>query len=596
MSLLIEAVVFLTCAVLAVPLFSRFGLGSILGYLTAGMLIGPYLLGLISDVEAALHFGEFGVVLLLFLIGLELSPTRLWSLRRPVFLIGGGQFIFTSIALTGLAWAFAVALPTAILIGTTLSLSSTAVASQLLAEKGQLANRHGRVALSVLLFQDMAVIPLLAVVPLLGTAPMTSGGLSDVFVATAVIIGIIVFGRYLIEPLFDLVANWGDHEVFTAASLLLVVGTAALMDLVGVSMALGGFLAGVLFADSHHRNAVIADIEPFKGLLMGVFFIAIGMSVDLGLIIEKPLLVLLLSALLIGTKSAILYLLGRLGRLAPLQAIRFTASLGQGGEFAFVIFSAALIVGVVNQPLVDLMILVVTISMILTPVLFLLADRIVEHFSPPAGTTVSKTETGDKFDDQQSAVIIAGFGRMGQIVARALRLSGTHFTALDNDLEQISFVSRFGDKAFFGDATRPQILRAAGAAHAKVFVICVHDVAVSIQIAELIRSQFPNLYLVARVRNRHHAYRMREIGVHRVIRETFAGSLDMAEAVLTQTGHAPSQAEDLMRRFKLHDEMLLESQYAIRDNEAALIESSRAASREFRRLIGEDRKVETEND
>lgn len=596
MPLLIEAVVFLTCAVLAVPVFSRFGLGSILGYLTAGMLIGPHLLGLIGEVEAALHFGEFGVVLLLFLIGLELSPTRLWSLRRPVFLIGGSQFIVTSIALAAIAWALGIALPTAILIGMTLSLSSTAVATQLLAEKGQMANRHGRVALSVLLFQDMAVIPLLAVVPLLGGAPTTSGGLNDVLIAAAVIIGIIIFGRYLIEAIFDLVANWGDHEVFTAASLLLVVGTAALMELVGVSMALGGFLAGVLFADSHHRNAVIADIEPFKGLLMGIFFIAIGMAVDLRLILQEPVLVVLLSLLLIGTKSLILYFLGRAGRLAPMQAIRFTASLGQGGEFAFVIFSAALVVGVVEGPLVDLMILVVTISMILTPLLFLAADQIAERFSAPAHNTAPAPDVVDKFDHDHSPVIIAGFGRMGQIIARALRLSGVHFTALDNDLEQISFVSRFGDKAFFGDATRPQILRAAGAAHAKVFVICVSNVAQSIQIAELIRKQYPDIFLIARVRNRHHAYRMRELGVHKVIRETFAGSLDMAEAVLNQTGHAPSQSENLMRQFKEHDESLLESQYAIRDNEAALIESSRAASREFHRLIAVDSKTNSEKE
>ena len=590
MSVLIEAAIFLGCAVLAVPLFSRLGLGSILGYLAAGILIGPHLMGLIGNIEVVLHVGEFGVVLLLFLIGLELNPTRLWSLRRPILLIGGGQVAVTGALIAAIAWGFGLGWPVAALVGLTLSLSSTAVASQLLSESGQLPTRHGRTALSVLLFQDIAVIPLLAAVPLLAGVGAEAGGPSPVAMV-AVVIGVIVFGRFLVQPTFDLVAQWGNQDVFTAASLLLVVGTAALMEFVGLSMALGAFIAGVLFADSHHRHAVIADIEPFKGLLMGLFFIAVGMTVDLALLVERPGLVATLALGLVVGKAIILIFFGWLSRLPRRAILRFTASLAQGGEFAFVIFSAALGFNVLARETVDLMILVVAISMMLTPLLFRAAETF-DRARPP--DTAAAPEAPDRFAETDSPVIIAGFGRMGQIVARALRLSDTRFTALDNDLEQISFVSRFGDKAFFGDATRPHILRAAGADTAKVFVICVHDVAVSIQIAETVRSQYPDLFVIARVRNRHHAYRMLELGVHKVVRETFAGSLDIAESALVETGQSPSRAGAMVSRFKDHDEELLHEQFAIRDNEAALIASSEAAAQEFRRLMDQDGKRENE--
>ncbi|MGB1007715.1 MAG: cation:proton antiporter, partial [Thalassobaculaceae bacterium] len=400
-----------------------------------------------------------------------------------------------------------------------------------------------RTALSVLLFQDIAVIPLLAAVPLLAGAGADAGGPSAVAMA-AVVVGVIVFGRFLVQPTFDLVAQWGNQDVFTAASLLLVVGTAALMEFVGLSMALGAFIAGVLFADSHHRHAVIADIEPFKGLLMGLFFIAVGMTVDLALLVERPGLVAALALGLVAGKAVVLIVFGWLSRLPPRAVLRFTASLAQGGEFAFVIFSAALGFSVVARETVDLMILIVAISMMLTPLLF----RAAEAFDRPRPPDAVAAPEG--FTEAASPVIIAGFGRMGQIVARALRLSDTRFTALDNDLEQISFVSRFGDKAFFGDATRPHILRAAGAATAKVFVICVNDVAISIKIAETVRGLYPELFVIARVRNRHHAYRMLELGVHKVVRETFAGSLDIAESALVETGQSPSRAGAMVSRFK----------------------------------------------
>ena len=395
----------------------------------------------------------------------------------------------------------------------------------------------------------------------------------------------------LLEIPLGLMLARGMPRQGLAASLLLVVGTAALMEFVGLSMALGAFIAGVLFADSHHRHAVIADIEPFKGLLMGLFFIAVGMTVDLALLVERPGLVATLALGLVVGKAIILIFFGWLSRLPRRAILRFTASLAQGGEFAFVIFSAALGFNVLARETVDLMILVVAISMMLTPLLFRAAETF-DRARPP--DTAAAPEAPDRFTETDSPVIIAGFGRMGQIVARALRLSDTRFTALDNDLEQISFVSRFGDKAFFGDATRPHILRAAGADTAKVFVICVHDVAVSIQIAETVRSQYPDLFVIARVRNRHHAYRMLELGVHKVVRETFAGSLDIAESALVETGQSPSRAGAMVSRFKDHDEELLREQFAIRDNEAALIASSEAAAQEFRRLMDQDGKRENE--
>lgn len=586
MNLLYEAAVFLGAAVLAVPLFSRFGLGSILGYLAAGIVIGPHVLGVVSNVENILHFSEFGVVLLLFLIGLELQPSRLLGLRRPVFGMGGAQFVGSGVILAALGFALGLGLGTAIVTGLILALSSTAIVAQMLSEKGQLRSRAGRAAFSILIFQDMAVIPLLAFMPLLAFSDETAAlkaGPEEFFFAATAIAAVIMAGHFLIKPFLKFVVASRINELFTISALFVVVGTSALMEFVGLSMALGAFLAGVLLSESEYRHALVADIEPFKGLLMGLFFVAVGMSVDFRLIFAEPFVVIGLMIGLLVVKALCLYGLGRLSRLSHPVAMRLAFSLPQGGEFAFVLFTAAVAHGVVDRGFADLMILVVTLTMIATPLLFLLGERLQTH-----ATTTPQSPDFDKVEATDNRVIIAGFGRVGQIIGRILHVKGIHFTAMDYDFQRIPVVRRFGNRIYYGDLTRLWILRAAGADHAEVLVLAMDDVDASITVVEMVKKHFPHLKIYARARDRQHAYRFIELGVDKVVRETFSGSLEIANHTLQGLGISAADSHEVVDRFEEHDEALLHEQTALRHDPEQLIQTTQDAARHLESLFEKD--------
>ncbi len=580
--MLTEIAIFLAAAVVAVPISKRLGLGAVLGYLIAGIAIGPSGLGLIPDVEDVLHFAEFGVVLLLFIIGLELQPSRLYVLRKTVFGLGGAQVAITAVLIGAAALALGTTPAAAVVAALGLSLSSTAFALQILAEKKQLTTRYGRSAFGILLFQDLAIIPMLALVPLLGSG--AGGSPSEMLLGTAkavaVIAAVIVGGHYLLRPVLRIVAGTGIHEIFTAAGLLVVVGTALAMYSAGLSMALGAFLAGVLLADSEYRHELEADIEPFKGLLLGLFFIAVGMSVDLGLVARSPLVVAGLALALVAVKGAVLYALGRRQGLDVPSAISLAVVIPQGGEFAFVLFGVAVTAGAMASELADLLIVVVTVSMILTPLLVLANERLV-------APRLRATDTRD-FDtamDQDNPVIVAGFGRFGQIVARVLTVRHIPFTALDASPEHVDFVRQYGNRIFYGDAARLEMLRAAGADRAKVFVLAIADIEASLKTAELVMKHFPHLKLYARARDRIHAYRLMDAGVRHLIRDTFLSSLDLAEQVLLGLGTPISEASVAVAKFKDYDQRLLAEQQKIHHDEEALRTAAIKSRQELERLF-----------
>lgn len=587
MPLLFEAAMFLAAAVLVVPLLSRAGLGSVLGYLAAGIAIGPDVLGFVSDYENILRFSEFGVVLLLFLIGLELQPSRLFGLRRPIFGLGGAQVGLTGLVLAGIGLALGLGPGTALVTGFIMALSSTALVAQLLAEKGQLRSRAGRAAFSILLFQDMAVIPLLALMPVLALqAP--AGGLADgperFLFAAAAIAAVVMAGHFLLPYFLRQVVATRIAELFTVSALFVVVGTAALMEFAGLSMALGAFLAGVMLSDSEYRHALVADIEPFKGLLMGLFFIAVGMSADLDLILARPGEVLGLAAGLLAVKWVCLYALALAARLPRPVALRVAFALPQGGEFAFVLFTAAVANGVVERSLADLMILVVTLTMIATPLLHMLGEKLAGPVRRDAPRPAY-----DRIEADEARVIIAGFGRVGQIVGRVLRSEGVPFIAVDYDFERIRVVRRFGIEIHYGDLTRLWILRAAGADRADILICAMDDVDGSIALVDLARKHFPHMKIYARARDRDHAFHFIEHGVDRAVRETLGAGLEIAAHALQGLGVGAAESHAAVERFRVRDEALLHRQAAEREDPDRLVPTTREAAAELEQLFEDDR-------
>jgi glutathione-regulated potassium-efflux system ancillary protein KefC/glutathione-regulated potassium-efflux system protein KefB len=591
MSLLGQTAIFLGAAVLAVPLSKRAGLGSVLGYLAAGAVIGPALLGLVSDVDAILHFAEFGVVLLLFIIGLELQPGRLWVMRRPVFALGGAQVLITAALLILGGVVLGLPLTASVVAGLALALSSTAFALQILAERNQLTTRYGRMAFSILLFQDLAAIPVLALVPLLGaTAQGAAAGSAvlSVLKVAAVLAGVVVGGHVLLRHAFRIAARTRVREVFTAMALLSVIGTALLMELAGLSMALGAFLAGVLLADSEFRHELEADIEPFKGLLLGLFFIAVGMSVDFGLLLDRPLAVAALVAALVGLKALVLFGIARAAGHDSRTAASLAVALPQGGEFAFVILGLAVTSQAMERALADLLILAVILSMAVTPLLVLGNARVLARRRKPSADESIQTPPSE-----ENQVIIAGFGRFGQIVARILRAKRIGFTALEASQEQVDFVKRYGNKIYYGDASRLDLLRAAKAEQAAVFVLAIDEVAASLRTAKTVRKHFPHLRVYARARNRKHAYQLMELGVHVIQRETFLSSLDVARQVLEGLGLPDYQAEAAVARFREIDERRLYDSYGQHDDETKMIYLAKQAADELEELFAQDAEAES---
>ncbi len=593
-----DTVVFLSAAVIAVPVFRKAGFGALLGYLAAGVVIGPSVLGLVSDVDAILHFAEFGVVLLLFIIGLELMPARLWALRRPIFGLGAAQVGISAVLIGLAAYGLGYAVQTAIVVGLVLALSSTAFAVQTLADRGELRTQHGRAAFSILLFQDLAVIPLLAVLPWLADAPilgedgvaeeavLRTDYLSIAFSIVTVAL-IIVVGRRLLRPLLRVVANTGVQELFTAAALLVVLAMALAMERIGLSMALGAFLAGVLLADTEYRHRLEADIEPFKGLLLGLFFIAVGMSIDLANFVEAPVAAMGAAVGLVAIKCLALYALARATRMRREPALALAAVLPQGGEFAFVLFGAAINVGAVDRSTADFLILVVAISMAMTPFTVQLADMMRARLPKKAVVQGTLEDMGDP----ETQVIIAGFGRFGQMIGRMLNMRRIKFVALDSDHDRIAIARRFGNEAYFGDASRLQILEAAGAGRARLLVIAVDDPERADAVARVAGMHFPNLKVFARAHDRFHVYRLMELGVDQVVREYFDSSLDMAGRVFRELGVPGRRADLMVRQFKEYDEQLLREQYTIHRDEAEMIRTSKEAAAHLASLFEHDQGV-----
>jgi glutathione-regulated potassium-efflux system protein KefB len=589
-SLLQAAVVFLCAAVLTVPLAKRLQLGAVIGYLIAGVIIGPSVLGLIGDTESVAHISELGVVLLLFIIGLELSPKRLWVMRKSVFGVGMAQVLLTGLVIGTVALlAFGQALNTAVLLGLGLALSSTAFGLQNLAERKELNSPHGRLAFAILLFQDIAAIPLIALVPFLAGSDESMDS-HDTLTHGLRVLGsiaiVVIGGRYLLRPVFRIVAKTGIQEVSTATALLVVIGTAWLMELVGVSMALGAFLAGLLLADSEYRHELEAQIEPFKGLLLGLFFISVGMGANISLLFSSPFIVLGLTLLLIGIKLPLLFFIGRLaGGLGKQSSLRLGLVLAAGGEFAFVVFKIGSDQGLFEPALYDMLILTITLSMALTPLLFMALAR---WLAPKPKTT----EVPDEYRDIQTdepRVVIAGMGRMGQIVARILRAQKIPFIALDTAVESIEFSRSFGNvPVFYGDPLRPEILRAAKVHEAEFFIIATDDPDTNIKTAELVRKLYPDMKIIARARNRQHVHRLMDVGAH-AIRETFYSSLEMSRQTLLGLGLSQSQADARIARFKRHDEQVLMAQHEVYDDEAKVLQTAREARVELAQLFEADR-------
>ena len=580
-----QVLVFLAATVVAVPVFQRLGLGTVLGYLAAGIAIGPWGLRLVGDVGNVLHFGEIGVVLLMFLIGLELQPSRLWQLRRSAFGLGTVQVIVTAALLGAAALALGVGLRPALVAGVGLSLSSTAFALQLLNEKNELPTRHGRAAFGILLFQDLAVIPVLALLPLLAhtagpSKPAWLTALQDLAVITAVV----AVGRYLVRPLFRIVASTHSQELFTATALLLVLGTALAVSSVGMSMAMGAFLAGVLLADSQYRHELEADIEPFKGLLLGLFFIGVGMSVNLGVVVARPLVVAAAVVGLVVVKAAVLFAIGKLTHKTTDESLSLAVVISQGGEFAFVLFGLAESLHVMERATSDLLVAVVSLSMATTPALFAAHARLMR---PALRRRAGKREY-DVAPDEDTPVIIAGFGRVGQVVGRLLRAKHIPFTAMDSSPEHIDFIRRFGNKVFYGDAARLDLLRAARADKAKVFVLAIDDVEASMRTAETVREHFPHLVVIARARNRQHTYRLLNLGVTHVFRETLASSLELTGDVLEAVGYTSEDSRQAVSRFREHDEQMLRDSLPVYKDEKQLVEIAMRARAELESLFEKD--------
>ncbi len=555
-SILTNAIVYLAAAVICVPLASRTKLGSVLGYLAAGCIIGPFGLGLVKDPAATLHFAEIGVVLMLFVIGLELDPKHLWKLRRAVF--GGGALQLFACALPLGLGAFLLGVPWqgALVVGLALGLSSTAVAMQTMVEKNLVSTAVGKTSFAVLLFQDIAAIPLLALVPLLavqlpGAEPTHSGILGAAKVLFAVG-AVFVIGRFLTRPILRILANTGLREVFTGFTLLLVLGIAEIMASVGISMALGAFLAGVLLAGSEYRHALESDIEPFKGLLMGLFFIAVGMSVDFALLTERPLFVLLLVLGFQALKGLMLRLVaGPLG-VTTKQRWLFAALLAQGGEFAFVVFGVARTARLLPGDWDALLTLAVALSMALTPLLVIIHDKLILRAQQ------GDQPEPDQIVDEGAPVLIAGFGRFGQIVGRMLFASGIKATVLDHDPDQIELLKRFGFRIYYGDATRLDLLHAAGARHAKLLVVAIDEQESSVKLVENVREHFPHLRIVARARNVGHWQQLRSLGVEVVERETFESAIVVGRQALQALGVGVYEAHERADVFRRHNIQAME--------------------------------------
>lgn len=588
--MLTDALIYLTATVICIPIAKRLRLGAVLGYLIAGAAIGPWGLKLVEDVESIMHFSEFGVVLMLFVIGLELEPKRLRAMRRSVFGGGALQLGLCGVALAGGGLLLGMNWKTALVAGLAMALSSTAIAVATMNERNFMPTPTGQSCFAILLFQDIAAIPLLAIIPLMGLTAVTdvahtgSGwlGLLKAFGAIALVI---FGGLYLNRPLLRIIALTDLREVFTAFALMLVIGIAQLMTFAGLSMGLGAFLAGVLLASSEYRHALETDIEPFKGLLLGLFFISVGMAIDFGLLIRQPVIVAILVLGFLTLKLLMLWVTARLIGVTTRQRWLFAILLSQGGEFAFVVFSAAQLAGILSQQWASLLTMAVALSMATTPLLLMLHDWWVARIKCKDG----KADEDDVIDEKDAAVIVAGFGRFGQIVGRLLLVNGVRAVVLDHDPDNIELLRKFGSKVFYGDATRLDLLRAAGAAKAKLLINAIDDIEDSLALTDLARENFPGLKIIARARNVSHYIELRTRGVEIVQRETFESALRTGRYALEALGFDPFRARDMANIFRRHNIAITESMIQHFKDEDRLVSATKAGRNELEEQIARDR-------
>ena len=558
-----QAFIYLLAAVISVPLAKRLGLGSVLGYLFAGVVIGPFCFGLVgTEGQDVMHVAEFGVVMMLFVIGLELRPAILWHMRGPILGLGGAQVLGTAAAVSGLALLLHVPWQIATAVGFILAMSSTAIVLQLLNEKNLMKTAGGKASFAVLLFQDIAVLPILALLPLLATVAPTGDNHSAVdplgnlpawqhtLVVVAAIAAVILAGRFLLRPFFRYIAATHLREMFTVTALLLVVGIALLMQRVGLSPALGAFLAGVVLAESEYRHQLETDIEPFKGLLLGLFFISVGAGINFALIARSPGTVASLVVAVLVIKFLVLLAVSRYSRLEPTQRYLFAFALAGGGEFAFVLCSFATQNGVLTSDMANLLVVTVALTMAAAPVLMTINERLVQ----PRFASVLPEREPDEIDERDNPVVVAGVGRFGHIVARLLRLNGYGTTVLDHDAEQVETLGRFGIKSYYGDATRLDLLRMAGAEQAQLFVIAIDQEEQALKIVDLIREHFPQLRILARATSRQHAYELLRRGVQDVYRETFESAVDLSVDALVALGLPKHRAQRAAQLFREHED------------------------------------------
>jgi monovalent cation:proton antiporter-2 (CPA2) family protein len=573
-----QALIYLGAGIIAVPIFTRLGAGSVLGYLVAGIAIGPWGLRLITEASTVLHFAELGVVLLLFLVGLELNATRVWQIRRAIFGLGSVQLVLTTAAVAAIAIALGQSLKVGLIAGMAFAMSSTAIGLATLTEKNLLPTPGGQASFAVLLFQDLAVIPLLLALAFLG-GDAEPFRWTDAAKAAGFIVALVAAGRVLVRPALRFVAGTRLREVFVGFALFLVLGAAALAEAVGLSMALGAFLAGVMLAESEYRYELELDIDPFKGLLLGLFFIAIGMSVDLGLFVRIPHVIIALTLAVVAVKMAVLFYSARLfGYCNNRDAGLFAVALSQVGEFAFVLFTAA--ANVLEPTTIAVLNAVVATSMLTTPALMVLYSRYVGKANRAADRAADAI-------DESNPVIVAGFGRFGQVVVRVLRGLGIRVTVIDHDPEQIETVRRFGFKAYYGDATRMDLLASAGAARAKLLLVAIDDPEAAMRMVKRVRQRFPGLALIARAHGRTDAYEYAEMGVP-AVREIFGSSLDAATRLLEALGYEKAAAARVVERFRDYDEQQISAQAPFRRDTEKLIALSEQGRRDIAQLLASE--------
>lgn len=590
MPLLLQITIFLAAALILVPLGKRLGIATVLGYLFTGILLGPGLLNIAQDADAIMKLAEFGVIFLMFLIGLELRPQRLWQMRQSIFVLGGAQVLITGFVLATTVWLlFQQHLAASVVIGFALALSSTAFVMQLLVEKQQLNTNHGQQSFSILLFQDIAAIPLIALIPLLAGTQSTHHGIAYFAAVVATFTGLFLFSRYVMRPFFQFIVRSGATELITAAGLFIVLAVVLLMDILGLSTTLGAFLTGVLLADSEFRHELEASIRPFKGLLLGLFFMTVGMMTPVSLIVEQPALIFGGAILLVLIKTSIMIAVARYNHFQWKTSILIAICLAQGGEFAYVVLAVANTEGLITQAALSPIVLIIALSMAFTPILFWIVMRWLVPYLDNR-TQAEQTDHIEQIPDQHAPLIIAGFGRVGQIVARIAYLNHLQFTAIDNNLDHIDFVRKYGGKIYYGDATQPDLLRSAGVEHAKAFVLAIDDVEMSMNIARHLRLNYPTLTLIVRARDRHHMHLLKDLGIVHIWRETFLSSLGMAFRSLTALGISQEQAQHSIEIFRDYDERLLAEQQRIYTDDQKVYESYRNFLAELEQIFENDAK------